>query len=298
MDNGMTAHMKPGWFPNGVASKNGKSVDNHYSVTENAIATLNSKNRNILIREEVFPPNQKRNIHVHPVITAENPGKPTLVCFHMSHGTKAFPSYNSMVDMEAHLKKYKETPLPTLHTLCNMIYTMREMFPDVEYLHASVVDVSSAYHQYHLTYEKVSPAWTTFQILRDGGYVTILNGMMGGTFGDIRAEDAWNNFAQTLEEVANTLSTMIKSQIYVDNGVSVAPPLPSDVDPNRARPYFKTTGGFVAEPEPECKPLAPGIEYAIQTGVIEQRNNIARFFGNQPTEEKKVWIYIGNCIEL
>ena len=98
----MTAHIKPGWIPNGGAPKNGKSANNHHSVSEHAIATLSAKDRNILIGEEIFPPGLKRHIHVHPIITAENPGKPNRVCFNMSHGTKAFPSYNSMVELETH----------------------------------------------------------------------------------------------------------------------------------------------------------------------------------------------------
>ena len=84
MDNDMTAHMKDGWKPNGGNSKNGKSTDNHLSVIEHAISTLSSNDRNILIREDNFPAALKQTIHVHPIITAENPGKPSRVCFHMS----------------------------------------------------------------------------------------------------------------------------------------------------------------------------------------------------------------------
>ena len=298
MDNGMTAHMKDGWKPNGGKSKNGKSVDNHLSVIEHAIATLSSNDRNILIREENFPAALKQTIHVHPIITAENPGKPNRVCFHMSSGTKSFPSYNSMVDIETHLRKFPRTPLPSLASLCNMFNNTRAKFPDAEYLHASVVDVSSAYHQYHLAYEKMLLVWTRIQISRDGGLINLLNGNIVGTFGDINAGDVWDCFSRALDELSNALSSLISTEIYVDDGISTAPPFPSDVDPNISRPYFQSTGGTVDEPEPGCPPLCAGVEYAIQSAVIDQRNNIARFFGNLSTEDKKVWIYIGKCIAL
>ena len=299
MDHGQRLIMQPGWRANGGEGvQNSRDYSTHKAVVEHAAAKQHGAGRSVLLRESRVDKDIVRELNFFPILTAIKANAPNRVCVHMSKGTPAYPAYNELVDKERHLAAYPRDPLPTLGDIANMLGRIRERFPDAGYLHAAVIDVASAYQQYFVSYEKFKVVWTKFQVVRDRLAVCLLQGYAVGTFGDMGGGDTWGNFRSVLDELHNAISELWASCTYVDDTVAAAAPCPTDLPPGRERHFYTTAGGTVAEPAPGCPPFCDGVEYAIHSAVIEHRENVARLFGRDATEDKKVTLYIGRLVAL
>ena len=160
---GCTIHMKPEWKVNGFKGVlNGKDSELYTSIAQHAAAKLHNDGRIVLLRLKSMADSFLTQLNGIPTVMAHNENKIPRVCHHLSKGTKANPSYNDMIDFEAHLRTYPRAPLITLGTLADAAHAMREDHPDCEYLHAAIMDVRTAYQQFLVSYDKFVLIWNKF----------------------------------------------------------------------------------------------------------------------------------------
>ena len=235
------------------------------------------------------------SIHVHPLFAVPKPGALARVVVHMSKGTRRSPSYNESVDVARHQARYPRPRLPQLGDFADMFHAVRVDHPHCGHLHAAIVDCRSAFQQYHHSFPKFKLVWVRAQIYRDGAWVHVLVGYVCGTFGDTGAGDTFDTPASTLNAILNAGSTLWTSIYYVDDSTIAAPPVASDVAP-RTRPFFPEPRlGAITIADGLDRNYSPSYPYAILDAVRDARDNLAKLFGPDSSEDRKTKLFVGCC---
>ena len=267
----------------------------HRIVIEHDAYSLLKCHKAVILRYSSIKPVDRARLHIHTLFAVPKQGSLARVVTNMSYGNAASPSYNSSVDMSRHMSLYPRPVLPMLGDFATMFCKMRERFPNCAYLHGAVVDARTAFQLFHHTFEKFLLVWTKLQLLRGSDWVHVLVGKLCGTFGDTGAGDSWDVFAALLQHLHSIASSLWASMTYVDDMTIVAPPFTSD-RPHTHRHYYSTANFGSFQSVPVHPPYDVSRRYVILDAIIEARENLACFFGQDSSEDRKTKLFCG-CLE-
>ena len=157
------------------------------------------------------------------------------------------------------------------------------------------MDARTAYQLFHLSYPKFRLVWIRLQVRRGDDWEHVLVGFVCGTFGDGGAGDVWDLPMSTLTDILNATYDEWEMMPYVDDALILAPPIISNLRP-RSRYFYDAPENDVFHAAPEVY-YNPDRHYVIKDAVVEHRENLARLFGRDSSENRKTKIFAG-CAEV
>ena len=160
---------------------------------------------------------EKASFHINPLVWAPKADSwEGRVCLNLSYGNKK--SVNEGTDTVLSDTIYKPSKLPDVHSLCEMLESIRENKPDSE-IHGGTVDVNAAYQQFSLTTEAAKLRSTIIYAPHLNDLKPVLVVYLVGVFGDTRARHVYNTIGRSLDFKHNQHQEVVRSQTYIDDGI-------------------------------------------------------------------------------